>query len=331
MRRRDFIAFAGGAAAVTVAWPLAARAQQSPVRPLIGVLSPLSAAAAARNIAAIRSGLRDLGYLEGRNVTIEIRYGDGAAERMAPLAAELVALKPDVLFAGAKSGAVAAHGATRTIPIVIISPENPVALGLASSIARPGGNVTGMWMLGDDALVGKRLEFLQLAVPGVSRIGMLYNPDDPTDALQIVQLPAVARALGLAVDVFEVRDLTMLDAVSAQVARAGVQALFISQGPTFNSRRGEITAMVARLRLPAMYGFREFADAGGLMSYGPNLPDMYRQAARLVGRILKGTSPAELPIELPTRYELIVNLKAAKAIGFAMSDSFLLLADEVIE
>jgi putative ABC transport system substrate-binding protein len=331
MRRRDFIAFAGGAAAVTVAWPLAARAQQSPVRPLIGVLSPLSAAAAARNIAAIRSGFRDLGYLEGRNVTIEIRYGDGAAERMAPLAAELVALKPDVLFAGAKSGAVAAHGATRTIPIVIISPENPVALGLASSIARPGGNVTGMWMLGDDALVGKRLEFLQLAVPGVSRIGMLYNPDDPTDALQIVQLPAVARALGLAVDVFEVRDLTMLDAVSAQVARAGVQALFISQGPTFNSRRGEITAMVARLRLPARYGFREFADAGGLMSYGPNLPDMYRQAARLVGRILKGTSPAELPIELPTRYELIVNLKAAKAIGFAMSDSFLLLADEVIE
>jgi putative tryptophan/tyrosine transport system substrate-binding protein len=316
---------------VTVAWPLAARAQQSPVRPLIGVLSPLSAAAAARNIAAIRSGFRDLGYLEGRNVTIEIRYGDGAAERMAPLAAELVALKPDVLFAGAKSGAVAAHGATRTIPIVIISPENPVALGLASSIARPGGNVTGMWMLGDDALVGKRLEFLQLAVPGVSRIGMLYNPDDPTDALQIVQLPAVARALGLAVAVFEVRDLTMLDAVSAQVARAGVQALFISQGPTFNSRRGEITAMVARLRLPAMYGFREFADAGGLMSYGPNLPDMYRQAARLVGRILKGTSPAELPIELPTRYELIVNLKAAKAIGFAMSDSFLLLADEVIE
>ena len=332
MRRRDFITLVGGAAvAPPLLWPLAARAQQSPVRPLIGVLSPLSAAAATRNIAAFRSSLRDLGYLEGRNATLVIRYGDGAAERMAPLAAELVALKPDVLFAGAKSGALAAHGATRTIPIVTITPENPVAFGLASSIARPGGNVTGTWMLGDDALVGKRLEFLQLAVPGLSRVGLLYNPDDPTDALVVPPLPTVARALGLAVDMFEVRDVTTLDAISAQVARAGVQALFISQGPTLNSRRADITAMVARLRLPAMYGFREFADAGGLMSYGPNLSDMYRQSARLVGKILKGESPAQLPIELPTRYELIVNLKAAKAIGFAISDSFLLLADEVIE
>jgi putative ABC transport system substrate-binding protein len=198
------------------------------------------------------------------------------------VAAELVALKPDVLFAGAKSGAMAAHGATRTIPIVTITPENPVAFGLASSIARPGGNVTGTWMLGDDALVGKRLEFLQLAVPGASRIGLLYNPDDPTDALVVPQLPAVARALGLAVDRFEVRDVTTLDAISAEIARAGVRALFISQGPTFNSRRADITAMAARLRLPAMYGFREFADAGGLMSYGPNLPDMYRQSARVI-------------------------------------------------
>jgi ABC-type uncharacterized transport system substrate-binding protein len=328
MKRRQFITLLGGAAA---AWPLAARAQPSPVRPLIGMLSPLSAATAARNTAAFRSGLRDLGYVEGRNVTLEVRYGDGAAERMAPLAGELVALKPDVLFAGAKSGALAAHGATRTIPIVVIMPENPVALGLASSIARPGGNITGTWLLGDDALVGKRLEFLQLAVPNISRIGALYNPDDPTDALVVPQLPAVARALGLAVDMFEVRDATKLDAVSAQVARAGVRAVFVSQGPTFNSRRAEITAMLARLRLPAMYGFREFTEAGGLMSYGPNLPDMYRQSARLVGKILKGESPAELPIELPTRYELVVNLKVAKAIGLAISDSFLLLADEVIE
>ncbi len=327
MKRRAFITLLGGAAA----WPVVARAQPSPVRPLIGVLSPLSAAAATRNTAAFRSGLRDLGYVEGRNATLAFRYGDGAAERMAPLAAELVALKPDVIFAGAKSGALAAHGATRTIPIVIITPENPVALGLASSIARPGGNITGTWLLGDDALVGKRLEFLQLAVPGLSRVGMLYNPDDPTDALMVPQLPAVARALGLAVDMLEVRDVTRLDAVSAQVARAGVQALFVSQGPTFNSRRAEITATAARLRLPAMYGFREFTDAGGLMSYGPNLPDMYRQSARLVGKILKGESPADLPIELPIRYELIVNLKVAKAIGLAISDSFLLLADEVIE
>jgi putative ABC transport system substrate-binding protein len=329
MRRREFITLVGGAA---VAWPLAARAQQpAPVRPLIGVLSPLSAAAATRNIAAFRSGLRDLGYVEGRNATLVLRYGDGAAERMAPLAGELIALKPDVLFAGSKSGALAAHGATRTIPIVTITPENPVVLGLASSIARPGGNITGTWLFGDDALVGKRLEFLQLAVPGLSRVGVLTNPDDLTDALVGPQLPAVARALGFAVQVIEVRDVTKLDAVSAQVAGAGVQALFVGQGPTLNTGRAEITAMAARLRLPAMYGFREFTDAGGLMSYGPNLSDMYRQSARLVDRILKGTSPADLPIELPTRYELIVNLKVAKAIGLAISDTFLLLADEVIE
>jgi putative ABC transport system substrate-binding protein len=328
MRRREFITLIGGAA---VGWPLAASAQPSQVRPLIGVLSPLSAAAATRNIAAFRSGLRDLGYVEGRNATLELRYGDGAAERMAPLVGELVALKPDVLFAGSKSGALAAHGATRTIPIVTITPENLVALGLASSIARPGGNITGTWLFGDDALVGKRLDFLQLAVPGLSRVGVLTNPDDPTDALVGPQLPAVARALGLGVQVFEVRDVTKLDAVSAQVARAGVQALFVGQGPTLNTARAEITAMAARLRLPAMYGFREFTEAGGLMSYGPNLSDMYRQSARLVDRILKGTSPADLPIELPTRYELIVNLKVAKSIGLAISDSFLLLADEVIE
>jgi putative ABC transport system substrate-binding protein len=329
VRRREFITLLGGAAA---AWPLAAGAQQpSPVRPLIGVLSPLSATAATRNIAAFRSGLRDLGYVEGRNATLELRYGEGAPERMAPLAGELVALKPDVLFAGAKAGALAAYTATRTIPLVVITPEDPVALGLANTIARPGRNVTGSWLLGDDALVGKRLEFLRLAVPALSRVGVLANADDPTDGFMVRRLPAAARALGMDAHVFNVRDATKLDAVSAEVAGAGMQALLIGQGPTLNSVRAEVTAMVARLRLPAMYGFREFTQAGGLMSYGPSLPEAYRQSARLVVRILKGESPADLPIELPTRYELIVNLKVAKALGLTISDSFLLLADEVIE
>jgi putative tryptophan/tyrosine transport system substrate-binding protein len=226
---------------------------------------------------------------------------------------------------------LAAYTATRTIPLVVITPEDPVALGLANTIARPGRNVTGSWLLGDDALVGKRLELLRLAVPALSRVGVLANADDPTDDFTVRRLPAAARALGMDAQVFNVRDATKLDAVSAEVAGAGMQALFIGQGPTLNSVRTEVTAMVARLRLPAMYGFREFAQAGGLMSYGPSLPEAYRQSARLVVRILKGESPADLPIELPTRYELIVNLKVAKALGLTISDSFLLLADEVIE
>ena len=205
MRRREFITVLGGAAA---AWPLAARAQQQPVRPLIGILSPLSAASARRNIAAFRSGLRDLGYLEGRNATLEIRYGDGAPERMASLAQELVAIKPDVLIVGGASGALAVHvAATRTIPIVVITPEDPVALGLAHSITRPGSNITGTWF-DHGALVGKRLEFLKLAVPGLARVGVVVNPDDPNDAHTIPRLPAATRALGVTVEQFEVRDVT---------------------------------------------------------------------------------------------------------------------------
>ena len=326
MKRREFITLLGGAAV----WPLAARAQQQPVRPLIGILSPLSAASAARNIAGFRSGLRDLGYLEGRTATLALCYGDGAPERMAPLAQELVALKPDVLMAGSRSGVLAAQAATRTIPIIIITADDPVALGLTQSIARPSGNITGIWF-DYDALVGKRLEFLKLAVPALARVGVVVNPDDPTDALTIPRLPAATRSLGVMLELLDLRDVTKLDGVAAAIRRADVGALFVSDGPTLMSGRAEITAMVARLRLPAMYGFREFADAGGLMSYGYNLPDAYRQTARLVVRILKGDRPGDLPFELPARYELIVNLKTAKAIGLMFPDSFVLLADEVIE
>jgi putative tryptophan/tyrosine transport system substrate-binding protein len=326
--RRELIAALGSAA---VAWPLAARAQQQPVRPLIGILSPLSAASAARNIAGFRSGLRDLGYLEGRNATLEIRYGDGAPERMAPLAQELVALKPHVLvIGGARSGALAAQAATRTIPSVIITTDDPVASGVAHSIARPGGNITGTWF-DYDAVVSKRLEFLKLAVPALGRVGVIVYPSDAIDALTIPRLSAATRALGMTVEQFEVRDVTKFDAVAAAIGGAGVEALLVGDGPTLNSARADIIAIVARLRLPAMYGFREFAEAGGLMSYGYNLPDAYRLMARLVVKILKGDRPADLPFERPARYELIVNLKAAKAIGLTIPDSFVQLADEVIE
>jgi putative ABC transport system substrate-binding protein len=331
VRRREFITLLGGAATAH-GWSIAARAQLSPVRSLIGMLSPLSARAATRNVAAFRSALRDLGYVEGRNMSMELRYGDGVAERMAPLAHDLVTLKPDVLVTGSQSGALAVHNATRTIPIVTMTPADPVVSGFAKSLAKPGGNITGLWLLGsEDAVVGKRLDFLKLAVPGLARLAVIVNPDDPTDHVQIPRLPAAARALGLSLEIIEVRDASELDRVPAEVIRAKVHGLFVGQSPLFNSARVQIAAIVAQLKLPAVYGFREFADAGGLMSYGPNLPDMYRQAARQVDRILKGASPAEIPFELPTRYELIVNLKTAKAMGLAISDSFLLLADEVIE
>jgi ABC-type uncharacterized transport system substrate-binding protein len=315
MRRREFLGVLGGAAG----WPVVARSQSSSVRPLIGVLSPVSAADARPLITAFRSALRDLGYLEGHNITIAVRYGEGAPERMGPLASELVAFNPDVLVVGAQPGISALRTATRTIPIVALTLEDPIKAGWAQSIARPGENITGMWTLGGDALVGKGLDFLRLAVPGLTRVGALLNPDDPTDKAQISQLPTAARAIGVAVELIQVRDLSNLNVLAEEIVRANVQGLFVGQTPFYLSRRAEIANVAARLRLPAVYGWRQFAEAGGLMSYGPNLPDMYRQLARLVDRILKGAKPADLPIELPTRYELIVNLKTAKAIGLAIS------------
>jgi putative ABC transport system substrate-binding protein len=243
----------------------------------------------------------------------------------------LVALKPDVILAGSAAGILAARSATRTIPLIFMVIEDPIAMGLVSSMARPGGNITGTWMFGDDSLIGKRLEFLKHVVPGLAQIGVLHNPGDPSDTIYLKQLPTAARTLGIDFIVFEARAPAELEAVFAAAARNGMQALFVSQSPLFLSNRAQVTAMAARARLPAIYGFREFAEAGGLMSYGANLPNAYRQSARLMDRILKGASPADLPIEVPTRFELIVNLKAAKAIGLSIPDSFLSIADEIIE
>jgi ABC-type uncharacterized transport system substrate-binding protein len=330
MKRRDFIAGLGGGT-MAIILPRRSGAQQDLVRPLVGLLSPISAAAAAPNIAAFRSALRDIGYVDGRNMTLVPRYGDGAPDRLVELARELVALKPDVILAGAHSGALAAHAATRTIPIVVITPEDPVVSGFAQSIAKPGGNITGTWPVGDDALVGKRLDFLKLAVPSLARVAVLFNPGYPGDSVYIAKLPAAARALGLSIQMIEVRDPRKLDATATEIMRAGVQGLYVLQSPPFHSARNEVISMVLRLKLPAMYGWRDFADAGGLMAYGPNLPEIYRQSGRLVGRILKGEKPGDLPFELPTRYELIVNLKTAKATGLTLPNAFVLLADEVIE
>ena len=327
MKRREFIALIGGAA---TAYPLRVWAQNSSSRPIIGVLSPISAATAERNIEALRAGLRELGYMEGRDMTIELRFADGAIERLPELAAELLALKPAVIVAGSPPAALAVHKQSRAIPIVINSTTNPVLLGLASSIARPGGNVTGLWW-GDEVLIGKRLELLKQAAPGISRIGVFVNPTDVTNIDDLNALPAAAAGLGLATGVFELRTPADFQGAFDTAKREGLQGLHFSLAPLFVSNRVEVVRLAANARLPAIYGFREFSVVGGLMSYGTSLADLYRRKGALIDKILKGASPADLPIERPTKFELLVNLRAANALGLSMPSTLLALADEVIE
>ena len=328
MDRRDFITRLGIA---TAAWPLAARAQQ-PAMPVIGVMSPLSAATAARNLAAFRNGLRDLGYTEGRNVGIEYRFAEGVAERYPALVAELVALKPAAILVGSTAAILAASKVTRTIPLIMFGvSDTPTALGLAESFARPGGNVTGFLLASDAGIVGKRLDLLREAAPGFSRIGVMVIPDDATADGTLRALPSAARGLGLDARVFGVRSIVELDAVFAAAVRDGMQALYVSQSPVFLHRRADIVAKVASMRVPAIYSFREFVQSGGLMSYGSDLPDLYRRAATYVDKILKGAKPGELPLQSAERFELVVNLKAAKTLGLTISEAFLLRADDVIE
>ena len=327
MRRREFIRLLG---AGTAAWPIIARAQQAPGHPIIAVLSPISAAAATRNIEALRTGLRDLGYSEGRNITLEIRYADGAIERLAELVAELVALKPAVIVAGSPAAALAVRAVTARIPVVMNSSLDPVALGLASSMARPGGNVTGFWW-GDETLVGKRLQLLKEAVPDAMRVGIIVHPDDPTGANEVKQAPMVASALGLTLRVLEVRALTDFDAAFATLMHENMQGLYVNSSPLFVSYRTELAALAARSHLPTIYGFRDFATAGGLMSYGASLPDLYRSEAGLIDKILKGANPADMPIERPIVFELLINLRTARTLGLNIPPSLLARADEVIE
>ena len=326
MRRRQFIALVGGAAT----WPLAARAQQPPGQPLVGLLSPVSATAA--HVGVFRRGMRDLGYVEGANVAFAFRFADGQVAKLSTLANELVALRPAVIVAGSLAAVLETHKATRTIPILMIMARaDPTVVGLAASMARPGGNVTGFWLEGDEVLVGKRLDLLKLAVPGISRVGVMVNLDDAGDANSIKALPAATRALGLAVRVLDVRSAAEVEPSFAAAVREGLQGLHVSQSPLFLANHAQVTAMAARAGLPAVYGLREFAVAGGLISYAASLPDSYRRLAGLVDKILKGASPGDLPIERPTTFELVVNLKTAKAMGLIIPEPFLLLADEVIE
>ena len=294
MKRRDFITLLGGAAAgPAMLWSHASRAQHLSGRPLVALLSPLSAATATRNIAGFRNGLRDLGLVEGRNISLALRFANGMTDRMQVLAAELVDLKPDIIIAAPESSLTAVRAVTRTIPIITIWLQDPVLSGAADSIARPGGHVTGTWLAGDDALVGKRLELLKEAAPTVTRIGVFVNPTEPTDKTLINLMAIPARTLGLSFAVINVRDAAGIEAAFAAAAREGAQALFVSQGPFFNTHRIEIAERAQRSRLPAIYGFREFSIAGGMMSYGPSLPAVYQRFATLVDKNSQGRETGE--------------------------------------
>jgi ABC-type uncharacterized transport system substrate-binding protein len=302
-----------------------------PAMPVIGVMSPQSAATAVRNIAAFRNGLRELGYTEGRSIRIEYRFAEGVAERFPALIADLVNLKPAVILVGSIGAILAARTVTQTTPLIMFAAANPVTLGLAESFARPGGNVTGFLSASDAGIVGKRLELLREAVPSFSRLGALVVPDDAAADGTLSALPQAARRLGLDARIYEVRSAAEVEATLAGALRDGMQALYVAQSPIFIARRAEIIAKAAGMRLPTIYFFREFVQAGGLMSYSTDLADMYRRAATYADKILSGANPGELPLQSSDKYELAINFKTAKALGLTISEAFLLRADEVIE
>jgi putative ABC transport system substrate-binding protein len=327
--RREFVS---GVALGLLAAPLAAEAQQAAKVPRIGYLGP-NLATSSHLREAFLQGLRDLDYVEGRNLVIEYRDAKGKFERFPALAAELVALKVDVIVASGTLAALAAKHATRSIPIVFPTVGDPVADGLVTSLARPGGNVTGLSNLSPE-LVGKCLELLKQAVPGVSRVAILWQPGafvERTGKDIRKRAEVAGRALGMRLQFVETRGPEDFDRAFSDMTRARAGALIVVLTAMFANERRRLVDLAAKIRLPAVYGSRESVDAGGLMSYGPNLADSFRRAATYVDKILKGARPADLPVEQPTKFELVVNLKTAKALGLTIPPSLLQRADEVIQ
>ena len=325
MRRRDFITIIGGAAA---AWPLATRAQQ-PAMPVIGFLDGQSFDL--HLMTAFRRALKDAGYIEGRNVAIYFRSADGQTDRLVTLAGDIVGRRVAVVVtAGGGAAALAAYAATTTIPIVFVSGVDPLTYGLVMSFNRPGSNATGVYIF-QQVLEGKRLELLHGLVPAAALIAVLLNPTNANFQTQLRGVQDAARALGQQVSILSASTERGIDVAFATVTKSGAGALLVGSDPFFNSERDQVVALAARHAIPAIYEGREFATAGGLVSYGTSLADAYRQAGIYAGRILRGEKPADLPVVQPTKFELVINLKTAKALGLAVPPGLSSSADEIIE
>jgi putative tryptophan/tyrosine transport system substrate-binding protein len=326
MQRRTFISSLGGAAA---AWPLAAGAQQPGKLPTIGYLGPSTALIEGPRLSAFVQRLRELGWIDGRNIAFENRWGDGRTERYAEIAAEFVRLKVDVIVTQGTPTAIAAKQASSLIPIVAAATGDPLGTGLVASLARPGGNVTGLSLQGTD-LAGKRVELLREVVPHLRRLAILTNVGNPGAMLDVRETEQAARTLRIEGITFEVRRAEDI-APAFDALKGRVDALYVPTDPFAATHRIRINTLAVAARLPTMHGTREYVEAGGLLSYGPSFPNLFRRAGDLVDKILRGTRPADIPVEQPTKFDLVVNLITAKAIGLTIPETFLVRADEVIE
>ena len=324
MRRRDFITLFGGAAA----WPCAARAQQA--MPVIGFLDTRSPDTMADRMRGFRQGLRESGYIEGDNVTIAYRWGENQMDRLPELAADLVRRRVSVIAAFATAPAFAAKAATTTIPIVFLAPEDPVRFGLVASLARPDGNLTGINLFTGE-LSAKRLEILREMVPGATHVAVLINPTNPTMETTVRDVEAAARAMGLQIQVLNASTSREIDAAFASFDRERPDAVFVGLDAFLNSRRAQLVNLASRHALPATFSNRDVAEIGGLMSYGTDIADAFRQVGVYTGRILKGAKPAELPVVQASKFELVINHQTARMLGLIVPDKLLATADEVIE
>lgn len=325
MKRRDFIALLCGAAA----WPLAARAQQPGKLPIIGFLGSLTQSAQSTWTTAFVQRIREHGWIEGRTIGIEYRWAEGRSERFAEIADEFVRTHVDVIVTAGTDAVIAAKQATSVIPIVFGTAADPVRTGLVASLARPGGNVTGLSNQSDD-LAGKRLELLREVVPGVRRLAIMANISSRIGLLEMRDVQAAAHTLGLEVVTLEIRRAEDI-APAIEGVKGRADALYVVTEPLANTNRNQINTLALAARLPTLHGQRPYVKAGGLISYGANIPELFRRAADFVDKILRGAKPADLPVEQPTKFDLVVNMETAKALGLTIPESFLLRADEVIE